>query len=130
MSREDGESRASRPFRIYSRIAAVAFLLVGVYTLTAKVPSGEFRSDWLHTVLHLVTGAFAVFAGWLAARHGPALALTAGVGMGYGLLTLFGLVSDGLFLGTPLRIPLTTADNVFHAFLSATAVLTFISASR
>ena len=57
---------AADRYRTFARVAAAAFFLVAVYTLAVKVPTGEFDQDWLHTVLHLVSGAVAVYVGWMA----------------------------------------------------------------
>ena len=118
-----------RPHRWYARVAAVAFLLVALYTLAFKLPSGELERDWLHTVLHGSTGALAAYAGWLAAAVWPARAVTLGVTVAYGVLGVGGWFIDGLFIGTPVQIPLQAADNVFHLLLAGGGIVTLVAAS-
>jgi hypothetical protein len=115
--------RDGRPFRLYARGASAAFLLVAVYTLLAKAPGGELGRDWSHTVLHVVTGVFAVYAGWLAASVTPAKLLTAAVGFAYGILGVVGWFIDGVLMGSSFRIPLAAADNVFHLLLALGAAV-------
>jgi hypothetical protein len=111
-------------YRAYARVAAAAFFLVAVYTLAVKLPAGEFDEDWLHTVLHVASGAAAVYVGWIARDAAGAMALTLAVAVVYGALGLGGWFVDGLFLDTTFRIPLGPADNVFHLVLAAGATAT------
>ena len=115
---------AADRYRTFARVAAAAFFLVAVYTLAVKVPTGEFDRDWLHTVLHLVSGAVAVYVGWMATGAGGARAFTLGLAVVYGALGLGGWFVNGLLLDTTFRIPLAPADNVFHLLLAAGAVAT------
>ena len=115
---------SDRLYRSYARGAAVVFLLVALYTLLAKVPSGQFARDWMHTALHVGTGSLAVYAGWIADRVTPAIAFTAGLALAYGTLGLFGWFRDGLLMDSALRIPLGAADNIFHLALALAAALT------
>jgi Domain of unknown function (DUF4383) len=117
------------PFVRYTRVTAVAFLLVVVYTLVTKVPGGEIRDDWLHTVLHLVTGIVAVSVGWIVRSIATAQALTIAIGLGYGALGIAGWFIDGLLLDTEFAVPLAAADNVFHMLLAGGAALAGIVVS-
>ncbi len=119
-----------RPYRWYARVAAVAFLLVAVYTVAFKLPAGELERDWLHTVLHAATGALAAYAGWFAAAAWPARAVTFAVTVAYGMLGVGGWFVDGVFAGTPLRIPLGAADNVFHLLLAGGGIVALVAATR
>jgi hypothetical protein len=58
-----GSHPGVHPYVRYCRIAAVAFGLVAAYTLVVKVPRGGMAQDWLHTALHVVTGALALYLG-------------------------------------------------------------------
>jgi hypothetical protein len=62
--------------------------------------------------------------GWIAKRAWPAKLFTGAIAVGYGTLGIFGSFSDGLLMGSPLRIPLEAADNVFHLVVGAAAALT------
>lgn len=115
------EFSSDNPFVRYARTAAVAFLLVAVYTLIAKVPGGEIRDDWLHTVLHGATGIVAASLGWAAHSVAAARAFTMGIGLAYGALGIGGWFTDGLFLDWEFAVPLTAADNVFHLLLAGGA---------
>ena len=109
-------------------------MLVALNTLAFKLPSGELERDWLHTVLHVSTGALAAYAGWVAAAVWPARAVTLGVTVAYGVLGvggwfIDGLFIDGLFIGTPVQIPLQAADNVFHLLLAGGGIVTLVAGS-
>ena len=119
-----------RPYRSYARVAAVAFLLVALYTLVFKLPGGDLERDWLHTVLHVITGALAAYAGWFAAAVSPARAVTLGVTVAYGVLGIGGWFVDGLFMGTPFRIPLQAADNVFHLLLAGGGIVALVATTQ
>jgi hypothetical protein len=110
-------------YRGFSRFAAVAFFLVAIYTLLVKVPGGDIRDDWSHTVLHVATGLFAVYAGWIAAGETAAVAFAWALALGYGGLGVVGWFVDGFLMNTTLRVPLGAADNVFHLFLGAGAIV-------
>ncbi len=116
--------------RLYSRAAAVAFVLVAVYTVALKAPSGELSDDWAHTVLHVATGIVAAFAGWGARSALPARAFAAAIAVGYGALGVGGWFIDGLLLEREARIPLGVGDNVFHLLLAVGAVVAVASVLR
>jgi hypothetical protein len=122
-------SRASAVL-VYTRTAAVAFLLVVAYTLFAKVPDGDIRDDWLHTILHVVTGIVAVSIGWVLSSVAAARVFTLTVGMSYGVLGIGGWFTDGLFLGREFAVPLTAADNIFHLLLAGGAAVAIVSRQR
>ena len=115
---------AGHVYRTYARAAAGAFALVVLYTLVVKRPGGELARDWMHTVLHVVTGLVAAYVGSMAERAKPARLFTATLALGYGALGLFGWFTDGLLMGSPFRIPLGAADNIFHLILGCAAALT------
>lgn len=107
-------------YRRFCRGAAFAFALVALYTLAVKAPSAEIERDWAHTALHIVTGAVAGYAGWIA-DIAAARIFAIAVLIGYGVLGVAGWFIDGLFLDSSVRIPLDVADNVFHLLLAAAA---------
>jgi hypothetical protein len=119
----------SESYRRFCRGAALGFALVAVYTLAVKVPSGDIERDWLHTALHLLTGAVAAYAGWIAADMALPRLLTVAILAGYGMLGVVGWFIDGLFLNTSIRIPLDVAGNLFHLLLAAAAA-TVIARAR
>jgi hypothetical protein len=100
---------------------------VALYTLVAKVPGGEIRDDWAHTLLHLASGAFAVYAGWIAASPTAAGALTWALAIGYGALGVAGWFLDGFLLDTTLRVPLGAADNIFHLVIGVGALVAIVA---
>jgi hypothetical protein len=119
-----------RPYRAYCRVAAAAFALVVVYTLLVKLLEGELGGDWMHTALHVATGAAAVYAGWFAARAVAAKAFMLGLGAAYGALGIGGWFEDGLLMDSAFRIPLGPQDNLFHLLLVAGAAVTAIAGRR
>jgi MFS-type transporter involved in bile tolerance (Atg22 family) len=93
---------------------------VSIYTLMFKLPGGEFADDWMHTVIHVVWGAAAAYAGWIT----PSLAqpFTLATIAVYGTLLIMGVATEGLFLDREFRIPLDAAANVFHLGLFSLGV--------
>jgi hypothetical protein len=115
---------------LYCRIAAITFALVAGYTLVVKLPRGHMAHDWLHTVLHVITGLLAAYLGWIHRGAVAPRVFTFGVIAVYGLLGVVGWFVDGIALGSPFAIPLASADNVFHLALAATGVVMVALARR
>jgi hypothetical protein len=109
-------------YRRYCQAAAVAFVLVTLYTVPTKLLQGRLGHDWAHSVLHLCSAVLAAYAGWRARSPAPARAVTWVIGVGYFVLGCYGWFTRGLLLGTPLAIPLGVPENLFHLLLSAPAV--------
>ena len=107
----------------YARLAAVVFFAITAYTVAVKVGQDRLADDWLHSVLHICSGAAGVFAGWLARWGTPAKVYTATIGLAYLALGIYGWFVEGLLLGTRFAIPLRPADNVFHLLLSLPALI-------
>ena len=118
------------PYVRYCRFAAIAFALVAGYTLVVKLPRGGLAHDWLHTVLHVVTGALAVYLGWFRPGIAAQRAFTVGVIVVYGLLGILGWFIDGIALHTALAIPLAAADNMFHLLLALVGLAATVAAAR
>ena len=117
---------ASHVYRRFCRAAALAFALVALYTLVVKAPSGGIERDWMHSVLHVLTGALAAYAGWVSADARAARLVAVAILVAYGALGIAGWFIDGLFLGSAWRIPLAVADNVFHLLLTAAAAVVIL----
>jgi hypothetical protein len=109
-------------YRRYCKAAAVAFVLVTLYTVPTKLLQGRLGHDWAHSVLHVGSAVLTGYAGWLARSPAPARALTWAIGIGYFALGCYGWFTQGLLLGTPLAIPLGVPENVFHLLLSVPAL--------
>lgn len=114
--------QGTKPYVIYCRFSAVVFLLVSLYTLAVKIPSGGLADDWLHTSLHVATAALALHLGWVRTRGAGPVLYTWSVVTVYGLLGVAGWFIDGIAMGTLVRVPLGAADNVFHLLLAGTGV--------
>lgn len=126
-------SKLQQTDRVYRRFcvtASVVFLLVAVYTLSVKVPAGEFGRDWMHTVLHVLSAVAALAAATRWAGTAAARALTVGLLGIYGVLGTAGWFVDGLALHTALRVPLQPADNAFHLLLAGGALTAVVLARR
>jgi hypothetical protein len=109
-------------YRRYCKAAAVAFVLVTLYTVPTKLLQGRLGQDWVHSVLHLGSAVLTGYAGWLARTPASARAVTWALGIGYFALGCYGWFTQGLLLGTPLAIPLGVPDNLFHLLLSVPAL--------
>jgi hypothetical protein len=110
-------------YRRYCQAAAVAFVLVTLYTVPTKQLQGRLGHHWAHSVLHLRSAVLAAYAGWRARSLAPARAFTWAVGVGYFALGGYGWFTRGLLLGTPLAIPLGVPENLFHLLLSVPALV-------
>jgi uncharacterized membrane protein len=117
-------------YRRYCKAAALAFLLVTLYTVPTKYLQGRLAHDWAHSVLHLLSAVLAAYAGWFARNSGPARAYTWAVGIGYFALMCYGWFTDGLLLGTPLAIPLGVPENLFHLLVSIPALVIILRSTR
>lgn len=71
-----------RLYRRYCQAAAVAFVLVTLYTVPTKHLQGRLAHDWAHSVLHLCSALLAAYAGWRASSPAPARAVTWAIGVG------------------------------------------------
>lgn len=108
--------------RVYCRIAAVVFLLFTVYPLITKLLEHRLAHDWTHGLLHLVSAAIGIYAGWFARSHIIAAIYTWTIAIVYTALGIGGWFIDGLFLGTIWAIPLAPVDHAFHLLLGLAAV--------
>ena len=109
-------------YQQYCRIAAGVFVLITLYTVVTKLAQGRLAEDWLHSVLHAGSALLGAAAGWYRGSTMPARLFTWGIGLLYGALGVYGWFTAGLFLGTPLAIPLGPAENIFHLALSVPAL--------
>ena len=123
-------ARISDAYRVYCRVATALFLINTVYPVTTKLLQDRLAEDWFHSALHLGSGLLGAYAGWCASSLAPAKLYTWGIALGYLALGSYGWFTRGLFLGTPLAIPLGIADNVFHLLLSASAIPAITLATR
>ena len=112
-----------RAYLLYCRIAAVVFVINTVYPVTTKLIQERLADDWLHSVLHLCSALFGVYAGWYASNITSAKAFTWFIGLLYLVLGLYGWFTSGFLLHTPFALPIGVADNVFHLLLSVPAVV-------
>ena len=117
-----------RAYLLYCRIATVVFVINTVYPLTTKLLQERLADDWLHSILHLCSALFGIYAGWYASNIALAKVFTWGIGLLYLALGLYGWFVPGFLLDTPLAIPLGVADNVFHLLLSVPAVAIIVLA--
>ena len=117
-----------RAYLLYCRIATVVFVVNTVYPLTTKLLQERLAEDWLHSVLHLCSALFGIYAGWYASNSAPARVFTWGIGLLYLVLGVYGWFTPGFLLHTSFAIPLGVADNAFHLFLSVPAVVIVVLA--
>ena len=120
----------NRAYRLYCRIATIVFALNTVYPVTTKLLQERLAEDWLHSVLHLCSALFGIYAGWYASNIAPAKAFTWGIGLLYLVLGVYGWFTPGFFLHTPFALPIGVADNVFHLLLSVPAVVIVVLDAR
>ena len=113
----------NRAYILYCRIAAVIFIVNTLYPVMVKLSQQRLAHDWFHSLLHLLSALFGAYAGWWANSMSPAKAFTWSIGMLYMGLGVYGWFMPGLFLNSLLAIPLGTADNIFHLFLSMPALI-------
>ncbi len=112
-----------KTYRAFCIFATAVFSLNVAYSIPTKLIQGRLAEDWLHSVLHLLSALFAAYAVWSTSRNVSARTYTWGIGFLYLGLLVFGLLTPGLFLNTRFAIPLDTADNAFHIFVSLPALV-------
>ena len=61
-----------RAYLLYCRIGAVVFAINTIYPVTTKFLQERLADDWLHSVLHLCSALFGIYAGWYASNSTPA----------------------------------------------------------
>lgn len=102
----------------------VVFLLVGILGFVPAVTKdqmllGIFHVNAAHNVVHLLSGAIALFAGMTSA--GAARVYFRIFGVVYGLVAVMGfMMGDGMLLGL---ISNNTADTWLHVVIAATSLL-------
>jgi hypothetical protein len=105
-----------------SKIMGVVFLLVGILGFFSGHELMGFGVNAAHNIVHLASGALALWAGFNGEKYARMYCL--GFGAVYGLVTILG------FLNVPFVIELLNinqADNFLH--LAITAVLIFAGLS-
>jgi hypothetical protein len=112
--------------RVYCRVAAVVFLLFTIYPLITKVLDHRLAHDWAHGVLHLVSAAIGIYAGWFAGSHVVEALYTWTIAIVYTVLGVGGWFIDGLFLDTPWATPLGPVDHAFHLLLGLGAIAVLV----
>ena len=111
-----------RSYYTYCRFATVAFLIATVYPVTINLARHQIAHDWFHSLLHALSAVGGAYAGWLARSVGPAKLFTWTIGVLYLGLGIYGGFTPGLLMSSPLAIPLSASDNIFHLALSAPAL--------
>jgi hypothetical protein len=117
-------------FRRYVRLAAAAFLLITAYSVTSKLVKDRLAHDWVHSLLHALSAAAAMHAGWLARSLQPARLVTLMIGVGYTLLGVVGWFTPGFLLHSVVAVPLDAAANVFHLLLGVPALVLVVHDAR
>jgi uncharacterized membrane protein YfcA len=113
----------NRSYRLYSRMAAIAFMVITVYVPAVNAVRHHQGHDWFHHVLHLMSAVCAAYAGWVAVSIVPARLFTWGIGLFYFVLGTYGWFTPGLMMNTPLAIPLSAGDNIVHLLLAVPALV-------
>lgn len=109
-------------YRLYCRVATVAFAIITIYAPTVNLIHHQLAHDWFHSVLHLVSALLGAYAGWKATDVLVAKIFTWSTGMLYFGLGTYGWFTPGLFMNSPLAIPLSAGDNIVHLLLSGPAL--------
>jgi hypothetical protein len=109
-------------YRLYCRIATVAFAIITIYAMALNLIHHQLAQDWFHSVLHLTSGLLGAYAGWKATDVVLAKVFTWSIGMLYFALGTYGWFTPGLFMNSPLAIPLSAGDNIVHLLLSGLAL--------
>ena len=106
-----------------SILVGVVFLLVGVLGFVPGITSthadgskyllGLFEVGGIHNLIHLLSGAAAVFAGYTSEKYARMYFL--GFGTVYALVTVIGFIQGDTVLGI---FHVNTADNFLHLALA------------
>jgi hypothetical protein len=116
-------NKVIRSYTLYCRITTMVFAINTIYPVSVKLAQERLADDWFHSFLHLISALFGAYAGWRATTLLPAKAFTWGIGGLYLGLGVYGWLAPGLFLNSPLAIPLGMEDNIFHLLLSVPALI-------
>lgn len=103
-------------------IFGVVFLLIGVLGFVpALVPDGKllgiFQVNALHNIVHLLSGAVALFAGMTSFDYSKLYFKV--FGAVYALVTILGFLTGNGLLGL---LPVNMADNLLHLVIAASAL--------
>lgn len=99
-----------------------AVLVIGVLGFVPGITSGGsllgiFAVDGLHNLVHIVTGALAI---WMARKGDDSARMYFKVfGVIYAVITILGFISGGYILG---YISTNAADNILHLVIAALAL--------
>ena len=116
----------NRSYRLYSRIGAIAFIVLTVYVPAVDAVRHHQDHDWFHDVLHLMSAVCAAYAGLVAVSIVPARFFTWGIGLFYFALGTYGWFTPGLLMNTPLAISLSAGDNIVHLLLAVPALVIMV----
>lgn len=111
--------------RTYAKIMGFVLLLVGIMGFVpALTPNnmlfGLFMVDMVHNMVHILSGAIFVMAGY-SRNEFTARRATLGLAIVYGLVTLLGFIMpDGNILGL---FHVNMADNILHLAITASALV-------
>jgi len=115
--------RVTRYWMIFAGISLVAAGLIGFVPgnpIASESQDALFRVNAIHNLVHIVTGALAIYIGWML--RGTTLAnWTIGFGVLYvavAVLVYFDPTLFGLFASAPANFP----DHLLHAALGIVSV--------
>lgn len=100
----------------------VVFLVIGVLGFVPTlVPDGKllgiFQVNAFHNIVHILSGAVALFAGMTSVDYSKLYFKVFGVV--YALVTVLGFLTGNGLLGL---LPVNTADNLLHLVIAAAAL--------
>jgi hypothetical protein len=111
--------RIGRYWMVFAGVALIGAGLLGFVPgnpIASDDPNALFRVNALHNIIHLATGALALWVG-LGTRGNTLANGMIGYGVLYGLVAIL-LVIDPEFFGLFADAPANAADHVLHAALA------------
>jgi hypothetical protein len=112
----------NRPYYLYCRVAAIVFAIITIYVLTANTVRQHLAHDWFHSVLPVTSAVLGAYAALKVTDVIPAKVFTWSIGVLYLGLGTYGWFTPGLFMNSPLAIPLSAGDNIVHLLRSGPAL--------
>jgi len=100
--------------RLYARVTGVVLLLLGILGLFTSPDLLTLNSELIEDLIHLVSGAAALYVGFGARDDGPAIMYARIFGAVYLLVGILGFVDDRMFGLFPRDNPLEVQDHIVH----------------
>lgn len=122
--------RVDTPAVMYARIFGVVLALMGLLGLLVNSDQNSVESllgfdvNLTHNLVHLITGAFGIVAGFTALMYARSYALV--LGTVYTLLGVWGIAAGGNLDPFNLFVRVNPADHVLHLAIGLVGITAYV----